>query len=311
MPFERRPRSLDAQHAPRPHAAGLAPSPDHDLTLIIPAFNEEGRLPATLRGVKSFLDRSGLDYRVLVVDDGSHDRTAALAQPFGNRFATLSLPAQRGKGCAVRSGILQSTGRVIAFTDADLPYDLAALDSAYRLIESGGCEVVFGARDVAGSVDHVPRRWSRRVATWVFREVIRLLVSRDVTDTQCGLKAFSRKAAHDVFSQVQIDGFAFDVEVVFLVHRLGLRYRRIPVSLVNESASTLSLSRHAVPMLLDVLKLQLRRPRPTLPPLSVDALSADTLPADTLPADTLPADTLPAAGAQPADATPQRNRLVA
>ncbi|HEX4148062.1 MAG TPA: glycosyltransferase [Pirellulales bacterium] len=265
MPFARRPQSLDAQHAQRPLATGRAALPDHDLTLVIPAFNEEGRLPATLRGVRSFLERSGLDYRVLVVDDGSRDRTRELATPFGPRYSTLSLPAQRGKGCAVRSGILQSTGRVVAFTDADLPYDLTALESAYRLIQSGGCEVVFGARDVAGSVDQVPRRWSRRAATWVFREVIRRLISREVTDTQCGLKAFSRRAAYEVFSQVAIDGFAFDVEVVFLVHRLGLRFRRIPVSLVNEYASTLSLSRHAIPMLLDVLKLQFRRPRRTLP----------------------------------------------
>ncbi|HEY5316262.1 MAG TPA: glycosyltransferase, partial [Pirellulales bacterium] len=260
MPFSRRPPSLDAQHALGPHLAGRAVVPDHDLTLIIPAFNEEARLPATLRGVRDFLEPSGLDYRVLVVDDGSRDRTCELAEPFGRRFSTLRLPDQRGKGCAVRTGVLRSTGRVVAFTDADLPYDLAALENAYRLIQSGGCDVVFGGRDVAGSVDHVPRRWSRRAATWVFRELIRLLVSRDVVDTQCGLKAFSRRAAYDVFSQVRIDGFAFDVEVVFLVHRLGLHYRRVPVSLVNEYASTLSLSRHALPMLLDVLKLQFRRP---------------------------------------------------
>ncbi|HEX3655641.1 MAG TPA: glycosyltransferase [Pirellulales bacterium] len=280
MPSSRRPTRLDAQHAAGLHATGRSAVPDHDLTLIIPAYNEEGRLPATLHGVRDFLEPSGLDYRVLVVDDGSRDRTCELARPFGRRFSTLRLPGQRGKGCAVRSGVLQSTGRVVAFTDADLPYDLSALQNAYRLIDSGGCDVVFGGRDVTGSVDHVPRRWSRRAATWVFREVIRLLVSRDVTDTQCGLKAFSRRAAYDVFSQVHIDGFAFDVEVVFLVHRLGLRYRRIPVSLVNEYASTLSLSRHALPMLLDVLKLQFRRNARRLP---VAAVTMEVAPSEIVP----------------------------
>lgn len=274
MPLSRRPDSLELDAARR----AAARPPDHDLTLIIPAFNEEARLPATLEGVQTFLDRSGLDYRVLVVDDGSHDRTWQLATPFGRRFSTLRLAGQHGKGRAVRTGVLQSTGRIVAFTDADLPYDLAALENAYRLIHTGACDVVFGGRDVAGSIDHVPRRWSRRAATWVFREVIRRLVSRDVVDTQCGLKVFSRQAAYDVFSRVEIDGFAFDVEVVFLVHRLALRYHRIPVALVNEHTSTLSLTRHAVPMLLDVLKLQLRH-RGGGVPLRRVAGEVDPLPA--------------------------------
>ena len=120
------------------------------------------------------------------------------------------------------------------------------------------CEVVFGARDIEGAENLARRRLARRLATFAFREVVSRLVSREVTDTQCGLKLFSRRAALEIFARATIDGFAFDAEVVMLTHRLGLPFRRVPVTLVNEFASTLSLRRNALPMLLDVVRLWLR-----------------------------------------------------
>ena len=118
--------------------------------------------------------------------------------------------------------------------------------------------MVFGARDIEGSENLAPRRLLRRLATFAFREIVRRLVSHEVTDTQCGLKLFSRRAALEIFGRATIDGFAFDAEVVLLTHRLGLPFRRVPVTLVNEFSSTLSLRRNALPMLLDVLRLRLR-----------------------------------------------------
>lgn len=235
----------------------VAPS-DHDLTVIVPAFNEELRLPTTLDGLAAYLDAWGIDYRVLVVDDGSRDGTATLTNTYGHRFSTLKQPRQSGKGAAVRAGMLQATGRVVAFTDADLPYDLDGLKAGYRAVSQQACEVVFGARDLAQSAFHARRRVMRSLATTVFREIVRCLVSRQVTDTQCGLKIFSRQAALEIFSRTTINGFAFDAEVVFLTHRLGFTFQRIPVTLINEYSSTLSLSRHALPMLLDVVKLRVR-----------------------------------------------------
>jgi dolichyl-phosphate beta-glucosyltransferase len=116
--------------------------------------------------------------------------------------------------------------------------------------------VVFGARDIDGAEHLAPRRLARRLATFAFREIVRRLVSREVTDTQCGLKLFSRRAALEIFSRTTIDGFAFDAEVVLLTQRLELPFRRVPVTLINEFASTLSLRRNALPMLLDVLRLR-------------------------------------------------------
>jgi dolichyl-phosphate beta-glucosyltransferase len=228
---------------------------DHDLTVVIPAFNEENRLPWTLHQLSHFLDDWGLDYRVLVADDGSDDETAALTDRLGPRFSTLSLSSHAGKGRAVKTAMLAATGRVLAFTDADLPFDLAAMQRGYDILHNGDAQVVFGARDLAESRYLAPRHWSREIATHVFRAIVKTLISRKVTDTQCGLKLFTHRAAMEIFSRVSIDGFAFDAEVVFLTHRLRLPFERIPVTLVNDYASTLSLRRNALPMLVEVMRI--------------------------------------------------------
>lgn len=229
--------------------------PDHELTLVIPAYNEEQRLPRTLSAVREFLDDWGIDYRVVVVDNGSSDKTASLTDELDDRFSTLRQPIS-GKGAAVRSGMLQATGAAVAFTDADLPYDLSALRRGFELVERGDCDVVFGARDVEGASVAVQRRWLRTVASSVFRGIVRRLISRQITDTQCGLKIFSSAAAGQVFSRTTINGFAFDAEVVFLAQRMKLRQACVPVRLINEDGSTLSLTRHALPMLIDVLRIR-------------------------------------------------------
>lgn len=238
--------------------ACLTAASDHELTVLIPAFNEEHRLPATLAALAQFLHGWGIDYRVIVMDDGSRDGTAKISQRYGPRFSTISLARQQGKGAAIRQGMLAATGKIVAFTDADLPYDLEALKTACDWVRNGECEVVFGARDLTESRHEARRRLSRIVASAVFREVVKRVVSREVTDTQCGLKIFSRSAALAIFSRTTIDGFAFDAEVVLLARRLQLSVRRVPVTLINEYSSTLSLSRHAGKMLRDVIRLGLR-----------------------------------------------------
>ncbi|MCA9232053.1 MAG: glycosyltransferase [Planctomycetales bacterium] len=228
---------------------------DHDLTLVIPAYNEERRLGPTLDALESYLDRTKIDYRILVVDDGSQDATARVAQGRGHRFETICLERHLGKGAAVRTGMLAARGAVVGFTDADLPYSLDSIQEGFDCICQSRCEVVFGARDLTCSIPHVRRRLSRQISTAVFSRVAAALISREVTDTQCGLKLFSGAAARAIFSRATINGFAFDAEVVLLTERLRLSYLRVPVSLVNECSSTLTLRRHALPMLRDLFKV--------------------------------------------------------
>jgi dolichyl-phosphate beta-glucosyltransferase len=249
--------AVSFEHSIEPWMPGtirVRPS-DHDLTLIIPAFNEGQRLPWTLDQLAKFLDSWAIDYRVLVVDDGSSDHTATLTDVYGPRFSTLRLMQQGGKGRAVRTAMLKATGRVLAFTDADLPFDLDALCHGYELIVRGEAQTVFGARDLAESKHLAPRHWSRQIATRLFQSVVKTMISTHITDTQCGLKLFARQAALDIFSQATIDGFAFDAEVVALTHQLDLSFKRIPVTLMNDYGSTISLRRNALPMLADVLRI--------------------------------------------------------
>jgi len=257
---KRVPQSLAAQVQT---LAATLPATDHALTVIIPAYNEERRLPKSLAALGEFLDTSGLDYRVIVADDGSRDATPQLAARWGSRFSTVRLDQNGGKGRAVRTAMLAATGAVVAFTDADLPFRLAALLQGYEWIRQGACEIAFGSRHLAPGEHVAKRNVLRKVASHTFNSVVKLLVSTDVTDTQCGLKIFSRRAAVEVFSRATVDGFAFDTEVVMLARRLALAHRCLPVTLVNEEASTVSLARHALPMLRDVVRIraQLQRQR--------------------------------------------------
>ena len=228
---------------------------DHDLTLLIPAYNEAERLPRSLRDAKAFLDEWGVDYRVIVIDNGSKDGTGDIASQFGPRFSTMC-QAVPGKGAAVRMGMLAARGQVVAFTDADLPFDLASLRIAYDKISTRKCSVVLGCRDMAGSTDVVSRSVMRTLASFVFRKCVSRLVSGEVTDTQCGLKVFSHRAAHQIFSRTTINGFAFDTEVIFITHLLSLPFSQVPVTLVNDYGTTISLVRNALPMLGEVLRVR-------------------------------------------------------
>ena len=133
-----------------PMSCALRPT-DHEFTVIIPAYNEERRLPKSLATIGQFLDESRLDYRVIVADDGSGDSTPELTQQRGPRFSTIRLAQNAGKGCAVRTAMLAATGQVVAFTDADLPFRLAALVQGYESIRQGKCEIVFGSRHLPQS----------------------------------------------------------------------------------------------------------------------------------------------------------------
>lgn len=232
-----------------------------DFTLIIPAYNEAARLPATLTTVKKELDQWFLDYRVIVVDDGSHDGTSEVAGRFGTQFSCLRLPRNLGKGAAVRTGMLQATGRVVAFTDADLPFDLKALREGITQITEGRYDVVCGDRTVnlEAGLETKSASLVRRLSGFIFRQLVRMIAAPRIADTQCGLKIFSLRAAEEVFRNMETTGFAFDVEVICRAHRLGFELGTVPVQLMNTTGSTISLWKHTWPMFKELLAIRRRQ----------------------------------------------------
>lgn len=205
------------------------------LTLVVPAFNEEKRLPVSLARIADWLGSRGpgLAVEVLVVDDGSSDRTAAVAEKtaagLGLDARVIRLPENRGKGAAVRAGALEAGGGHVLVTDADLS---TPIEEVEKLL-AAGAPVAIGSRAVDATLVKQRQSLFRVASGKLFNLVVRLLVVSGIRDTQCGFKLFTRDAAREVFSRASVDRFAFDVEALLLARRLGYRIAEVPVLWFN------------------------------------------------------------------------------
>ncbi|MBI4519133.1 MAG: glycosyltransferase family 2 protein [Deltaproteobacteria bacterium] len=216
------------------------------LSVIIPAFNEERRLPRTLDEVLGYLTRQPYQSEVLVVDDGCDDGTARLVR---ERAATLAVPLaviahpdgrNHGKGAAVRRGMLAAHGRYRLFMDADNSTAIAHLDSFWPFFDSG-CDAVIGSRDVAGADVALHQSWYRELAGKLGNLVIQLLAVPGIHDTQTGFKMFSERCVADVFPRLTIDRWGFDVEILAVCRARGYRVQELPVRWVNQPDSKLGM----------------------------------------------------------------------
>lgn len=225
------------------------------LTVVLPCYNEAERLPRTLEGLLAQLPS---DVEVLVVDDGSTDATAAAARAAAGddpRVRVILGPVNRGKGHAVRTGMLEAAGERIVFTDADGSYGAA---DVLRVAEAlGEAPVAIGTRgQAAGAGSPV-----RRLASRLFNRAVRELLELPFDDTQCGLKGFCRAAAQDVFGRAQVDGFAFDAEALALARRLDHQVREVPVTAEERHGSKIRLATDALRMLRDMWRVRRRLTR--------------------------------------------------
>jgi glycosyltransferase involved in cell wall biosynthesis len=218
-----------------------------DVSVVIPAYNEEQRLPATLRGWQRFLNAQRYASEVLVVDDGSRDGTARVAEDSGVRVVRLE--RNQGKGGAVRTGMLAASGEVIGYADADMNVEPAYLDDVLARL-ADGADVVIGSRSLSqyGSAESV----SRLVAGALVQVTRRTLVLPTLRDTQCGFKFFRRQMARDVFSRTRINSFAFDIEALYLARRQGARIAELPVRTSYRTGSTFDVSKHLPEFLRDI-----------------------------------------------------------
>lgn len=216
-----------------------------ELSVVIPAYNEAGRLPPTLGRLRAYLDARGRAYEIVVVDDGSSDGTAQAARQAGGAVVTVVVNAtNRGKGHAVRRGMLAARGARRLLCDADLSTPIEQLERLEAQAEQGH-EVVIGSRALPGAQVEIRQTGFRENVGRLFNLLVRLLALRGVRDTQCGFKLFSAAAAEGVFRVARLDGFVFDVEALFLARRQGRRIAEVPVVWRNDAASRVSFSKGA------------------------------------------------------------------
>jgi glycosyltransferase involved in cell wall biosynthesis len=224
------------------------------ISIIIPAFNEEKRLPSTLKTVRAFLDHSRWeDFEIVVVDDGSRDATVALAEAAGVRV--LRNPGNRGKGYTVKHGIMKAQNEWVLFTDADLSSPIDDLEKLWSAVETSGAQGAIGSRALDRSLVGVHQPPFREFMGRVFNLVMRLVTGLNYRDTQCGFKLFEARAAREIFRRQQADGFGFDVEVLFIAKQLGHRILEVPVRWNDVAGTKVSLWR-GMTAFLDPLKVR-------------------------------------------------------
>jgi len=227
-----------------------------DVSLVLPVYNGAGYAVRSARTAAELLAARFRSWELVVVDDGSLDGTAAaVGEVTDANVRLVSLPHNTGKFGALKAGMREARGRCRVFTDADLPFDLSAVPSMARLVNERGFHVVIGDRTLAGSEYHEHVAPPRRFASRTFSFFVRLLVTGGLFDTQCGLKAFRSDVADALFPLLTDDGFAGDVELLYVALKYNLEIKRIPVRLVRNEPTTVRLVRHAGPMLASIARL--------------------------------------------------------
>jgi dolichyl-phosphate beta-glucosyltransferase len=227
------------------------------LSLVIPALNEQARLPYTLSEIERYVCAADLDCEVIVVDNGSHDATSVVVQQAASRFPRLRLlrTDRRGKGLAVRTGVLAARGDVILFADADLSWSVEDISRFGSLVEQRS-PVVIGSREGYGA-RRLGEPAYRHLMGRVFNRVVQTLAVPGIEDSQCGFKAFSRESAQAIFSRERLDGWGFDVEVLYLARRLGYPVTVVPLNWEHKENSRVAPVRDSLLMLSDVVRVRL------------------------------------------------------
>jgi dolichyl-phosphate beta-glucosyltransferase len=228
------------------------------LSIVIPAYNEEKRIGLSLEKVLGYLKTKPFASELIVVDDGSWDRTAEIAGgALEGRlpFRIIRFDSNHGKGYAVKAGVLASAGQVILFTDADLSTPIAEFDRFLPRLDEG-YDVVIGSRALPGCDIRVRQAAPREALGRLFNRLVRLSVMKGCPDTQCGFKAFRRAAAMDLFSRLQTKGFSFDVELLLLARKAGYRIAEVPVVWCNSRPSRVRIFRGSWQMLRELQRIR-------------------------------------------------------
>jgi len=228
------------------------------LSVIVPAYNEEKRLAKTLIEIDKYLKTQKYDYEIVVVNDGSKDKTAQVAKDLQPKIANLNLidnKENHGKGWVVRQGMLEAKGEFRLFTDADNSTQINQVENLLPYFRQG-FEIVIGSRDVRGAKIINPQPWHRRLMGEIFNLMVQMIVGLwGIWDTQCGFKALSREAAENILPRCQINRWAFDPEILAVGKRIGYKIKEAPVVWINDLDSRVKM-RSTIKMALDLVKIR-------------------------------------------------------
>ncbi len=230
------------------------------LSVIIPVYNEERRIPKTLEDIDRYLRKQKYDYEILVVNDGSKDKTTGVVNGLKSQIANLRLidnKINQGKGAVVRQGMLGAKGDYRLFTDADNSTSIDQIEKIWPEFKRG-YDIVIGSRDIKGAVLDPPQPWLRQAILGEgFKLYRKILIGLwKVEDTQCGFKCLNKKAAEDIFPKCRIDRFAFDPEILVIAKKLGYKIKEIPVYWKNDLESKVKL-KGMIKMAQDLIKIRL------------------------------------------------------
>ncbi|MDI6704188.1 MAG: glycosyltransferase family 2 protein [bacterium] len=229
------------------------------LSIIIPAYNEERRICETLEKVSRFLADKSYKYEIIVVDDGSKDRTCEAVNRFRQKchgLRIISNSVNSGKGYSVKNGILNSKGEYVLFSDADLSTPIEEVEKLLYSLRDG-CEVAIGSRALPDSDLQVRQPLFRHCMEKLFGCFVRLLVIGGIRDSQCGFKAFTRGTAREIFSRQRISGFSFDAELLFIAKKRGLGIKEVPVIWRNSRETKLNIFIDGAKMLIELIKIRI------------------------------------------------------
>jgi dolichyl-phosphate beta-glucosyltransferase len=255
--------SVDSSPKTSPHTAPESKSKSPiAFTLVVPAYNEERRLPNSIRDIRAFFPQAPVgtppQMEVLIVIEKSKDRTVELAREAADgdpRIHVIDNQVHRGKGFAVKSGMLKARGEIVFFMDADLSTPLAEVYAFLaHFMQTPETDVIIGSRAEAQSKVMKKQTWLRRNMGRSFNKFVKLFGVRGIQDTQCGFKAFRAVPTREVFSRQTLDGFAFDVEVLMLAQEMGYKIEILPVRWVNSEDSKVRIFIDPLKMLIDLLK---------------------------------------------------------
>ena len=229
-----------------------------ELSVVIPSYNEEGRLEPGLRQALAYLQRRGESYELLVVDDGSRDGTSRVASAFADQgVRVLRHEKNRGKGAAVRTGIVASRGRKVLLTDADFSTPIQEIEKLERFLTSA-TPLVIGSRGLADSQVEKRQPFYREMMGKTFNFLIRMIGVRGIRDTQCGFKLTQGDIGRALCSELTIEGFAYDVELIWLARKHGYGVAEVGVIWINSPDSRVDPIRSSLSMLRDIILMRFR-----------------------------------------------------